>query len=87
MCKKNFIPISICFCVIALQSYREILKKYRKRAITLEKTIFQKFEKKPLELYTWGMLSQSFKALGWMVWLQSKGHLYPDRQPHPAELR
>ena len=46
MCKKNFIPISICFYVIALQSYREILKKYRKRAITLEKNIFQKFENK-----------------------------------------
>ena len=37
MCKNNFIPISISFCVIALQSYREILKKYRKRAITLQK--------------------------------------------------
>ena len=46
MCKKNFIPISIGFCVIALQIYREILKKYRKRAITLgKKTIFQKLEK------------------------------------------
>ena len=31
MCKKNFIPISIGFCVIALQSYREIIKKYRKK--------------------------------------------------------
>ena len=37
MCKKNFIPISVGFCVIALQNYREILKKYRKKAITLEK--------------------------------------------------
>ena len=34
MGKKNFIPISICFCVIDLLSYREILKKYRKRAMT-----------------------------------------------------
>ena len=42
VCKKNFIPISIYFCVIALQSYREILKKYRKRAITLVKNIFSK---------------------------------------------
>ena len=42
MCKKNFIPISIGFCVIALQSYREILKKYRKRAITLPKKQFFK---------------------------------------------
>ena len=33
MCKKNFIPITIGFCVIALQSYREILKKYRTREI------------------------------------------------------
>ena len=30
MCKKNFIPISIGFCVIALQIYREILKRYKK---------------------------------------------------------
>ena len=34
MCKKNFIPISICFSVIGLQNYRDILKTYRKRAIT-----------------------------------------------------
>ena len=27
MWKNNFIPISICFCVIALQSYIEILKQ------------------------------------------------------------
>ena len=43
--QKKFIPISIGFLVIALQSYREILKKYRKRAITLQKTILQKLEK------------------------------------------
>ena len=36
MCKKNIIPISICFCVIAIQIFREILKKYRKTAITLQ---------------------------------------------------
>ena len=39
MCKKNFIPISICFCVITLQIYREILKKNRKKAITLKKKL------------------------------------------------
>ena len=33
------------FCVIALQSYREILKKYRKRAITLEKIVFKNWRK------------------------------------------
>ena len=33
--KKNFILISIGFCVIPLHIYREILKKYRKRAVTL----------------------------------------------------
>ena len=47
MCKKNFIPISICFCVITLQIYREILKKNRKRAITLEKKQFFKNLRKP----------------------------------------
>ena len=30
MCKINFIPISICFCVISLQNYTEILNKYKK---------------------------------------------------------
>ena len=46
MCKKNIIPISIGVCVIALQSYREILKKYRKRVITTNKKhFFQKIEK------------------------------------------
>ena len=45
--QKNFISIHIYFFVIALQSYRKILKKYRKRAISLQKkqTIFQKIEK------------------------------------------
>ena len=49
MCKKNFIPISNGFCVIALQSYREILKKYRKGAVTLQKNFF--FSKKCLDSY------------------------------------
>ena len=61
MFKKNIIPISICFCVNALESYREILKEYRKSAITLEKT---KFEKKRQVIITRGMLCQSFKAVG-----------------------
>ena len=47
MCKKHFIPISIGFCVIALQSYREILKKYRKRVITLQKKQFFENLRKP----------------------------------------
>ena len=52
MCKKNCIPISIGFYIIALQSYSEILKNYRKRAITLKKkTIFKKFEKSFLDIH------------------------------------
>ena len=35
---KNQIAISFGFSIIALQIYRETLKKYRKRAITLLKT-------------------------------------------------
>ena len=46
MCKKNFIPISIGFCAIPLQNYREIFKKYRKRAITLQKKQFLKNKRK-----------------------------------------
>ena len=42
MYKKNFIPNSIGFCVFAFQSYREILKKYRKKAITMQKNNFSK---------------------------------------------
>ena len=52
MCKKNFIPISIGFCVIALQIYREILKKYRKRVITLQKNnFFKNLRKQFLDIY------------------------------------
>ena len=42
--QKNLIPTSSGFNVIALQIYREILKEYRKRAMTLQKYNFQKFE-------------------------------------------
>ena len=51
MCKKNFIPISIGFCVIPLQSYREILKKYIKRAITLQKFFFKNLRKSILDIH------------------------------------
>ena len=44
MCKKSFITIFICFCVIAIQIYRKILKKYRKREITLQ-FLFKKLRK------------------------------------------
>ena len=63
MCKKNCIPIAICFCVIALQRYREILKKYRKRAmaITLEKKQFFKNLRKTFffkKLWKWFLDNQ-----------------------------
>ena len=75
MCKKNFIPISIGFCVIPLQSYREILKKYIKRTITLQKEhFFQKNWETGFETAPSGILWQSFEALGWTVWLQSNEH-------------
>ena len=60
MCKKNFILISIGFCVIALQSYRETLKKYRKRAITLEKNNFQQFSVEILPLTCLIMCKKNF---------------------------
>ena len=37
MCKKKCIPTSFGFCITAPQIYREILKEYRKGAITLKK--------------------------------------------------
>jgi len=52
MCKKNFIPISIGFCVIALQSYRKILKNYRKWAITAQKHFFKNLRKPFLDIHT-----------------------------------
>ena len=45
MSKNNLIPKSNCFCVIALQNYIEILKIYRKGAISLQKFNFSNFEK------------------------------------------
>ena len=50
MCKKNFIPISIGSCVIALQSYRQILKKYKK-GNNSPQNIFFKFEKPFLDIH------------------------------------
>ena len=38
--QKNFILISIVFLVIVLKRYIDILKEYRKRAITRQKTFF-----------------------------------------------
>ena len=43
--------------------------------------------KKRQVIITRGMLCQSFKAVGWMVWLQSQRHTYPHFYKHPAELR
>jgi len=40
--KRIKIPTSFGFCVIALQNYRQIYKKYRKTAITLQKSNFSK---------------------------------------------
>ena len=50
--QMNCFPISIGFCVIALQIDREILNKERKGAIALQKTIFQKCEKNGLDNHT-----------------------------------
>ena len=44
ICKKNYGYISSGFPTVTLQSYKEILKKNRKRAITPD-IFFQKFEK------------------------------------------
>ena len=44
---QKIVPTSSGFWVIGLQIYREILKKYRKRAIALKRKIFFKNLRKP----------------------------------------
>jgi len=51
MWKKNLISISIGFCLITLQSYIEILKKCRKRAITVQIFFFKKLRKLFLDIH------------------------------------
>ena len=89
MCKKNFIPISISFCVIALQIYREILKKYRKRAITLEKSNFSKIKKKTvLDIHTRNVMPkyQSCRLNGVATIAKTYTHKYIHIPNHPTEL-
>ena len=50
LCKKNQIHNSFGFSIIALQMYREILKKYRKGQL-LCKLFFQKFHKTVFRQY------------------------------------
>ena len=69
ICKKNYGSISSGFPTVTLQSYKEILKKNRKGAITPEKTIFSKIWENRFYIFTRGIISQNFKALGWTVWL------------------
>ena len=64
ICKKNY--GSTFFGFPTLQSYKEILKKNRKRAITPEKICFQKFEKtifRRSHEESYQIISQNFKAL------------------------
>ena len=84
MCKKNFIPISIGFCVIALESYREILKEYRKSAITLEKKIEKKTSS---DNHTRNVMPkfQSCRLNG--VATIERTHKSTHTHKHPAELR
>ena len=45
LCIKNFNPTSSGFCVIGLQIYREILKKYRKKGNNSQKECYDKVAK------------------------------------------
>ena len=55
LCKKNYIPTSCGFSMIPLQIYREILQKYRNRAITLFKILlFQNIRRSKKQLCTKG---------------------------------
>ena len=62
----NEIPAYFGFCVTALQINKEIWKKYRKEAITLKKTLFQKIEK---TLHIINAMPKLKKSLGLMAWL------------------
>ena len=81
MYKKNCIPISIgFFSVLALQSYREIFNEYRKRANTLQKAIFQKFEKTFLDIHIWNVMpkleSSRFNGVAVITKTYTHTHIY-----------
>ena len=82
--QKNLIPTSSGFNVIALQIYREILKKYRKRAITLQKKQFFKNLRKPfLDIYIRNVMSKFQLSRLNGVAVIAKTHTHT----HTAELR
>ena len=91
MSKKISIPISIGFCVISLQSNRKILKKYRKRPITLQKKkhVFQKFEKNFLDSHMRNVVQKfrSWVLNGVATIPITEIDIYIDRYKYPAEFR
>ena len=50
--KKNYGSMSSGFPIVTLQSYKEILKKNRKGAITPEKNVFKNLRKPFLDIHT-----------------------------------
>ena len=75
---------------ISLLSYIEILKKYRKRAITLQTFFFQKFEKSALEIHIRNVMPkfESSRLNGVAVIAKIHIHTYtPTYYIHTAELK
>ena len=90
--QKIFIPTSSGFNVIALQIYREILKKYRKRAVTLQKNVLQNLIKQFLDIDIRNVIPkfQSSRLNGVAViaktHTQTYTHTHKHTHTHTAEL-
>ena len=90
MCNKNFIPIPTGFCVIDLQRYREILKKYRKNgnnsAQKLEKNDFRYSYKESQKLESSGLNGMAIIAKTHTTHTHTNTHTYTIHT-HSAKLR
>ena len=84
MCRKNSIPIFICFCVIALQIYREIKKKDNNSA---KEQFFKNLRKPFLDMHIRNVMPkfESSRLNSLAVIAKTYPHIHT--YPHTVELR
>ena len=93
MCKKNFIPISIGFCVIALHSYREILNKRseKKGNNSAQKQFFNNLRNQVLDIRMRNVMikleSSRLNGVNVIAKTYIYTHTYTHIHTHTADLR
>jgi len=68
--QKEFHSYPFVFAQLLFNLQRNLKRNIEKRAITLQNN-FSNIWKNCCLIVTWGMFCQSFKVVGWTVWLQS----------------